>query len=160
MRTRFEPMRPWTRSHEKFAKAWGELQNALGRLGVQMAGDRLGSWLHARWGVHTIRELRPAQARAGCRQLNAWRASVERRCDGYREYPRQVRRNYRRHLLRTLSPPDGDYAAHVRRVDARVTTVFGARSADKTASTQPEKFENLIAGTPLAGLGRLMPSES
>jgi hypothetical protein len=133
MRTRFEPMRPWTRSHEKFADAWGELGIACAA-SPWWAGGKLSNWLFVRWGVHTIRELTPAQARAGCRQLNAWRASVEGRTQGFREYPRQWRRN------------------------RRVAAAY--RTASKTAGATLEKSENLIVGVALAGLGRLMPTES
>lgn len=158
MRTRFEPMRPWTRSHEKFAEAWGRLASSEPRL--EMGAAKLERWIYVRWGVHRIRELTVAQARAGCRQLNAWRASAEGRAVEYRVHARQMRRNYRRRLLRTLSPCDGDFAAYLREIDRRVTSAFGSRTAGKTAITAPEKFENLISGTALAGLGRLIASES
>lgn len=74
MRLRHEPLGPWTRAHEKFAKAWGDL--------VACGAARSGSlerWMFVRWGVRRIRHLTPAQARHGCRQLNAWRGG----CQGY-----------------------------------------------------------------------------
>lgn len=94
MRLRHEPRPPWTRAHEKFAKAWGDLDNARARAGGE-PGD-LGRWLMVRWGVLRIIALTPQQARAGCRQLNAWRASLERKVFEPVPYPRQWRRNRRR----------------------------------------------------------------
>lgn len=132
MRTRFEPMRPWTRAHEKFVKAWEQLHGEQARLGFNV--HNLRRWLFIRWSVETVRELTPAQARAGSRQLHAWRAGVEGRTTVWGNYPRQARRQRRR--------------------------AEAVRAASNTASTRGTDFENLISGTALAGLGRLMPTES
>lgn len=129
-RTRFEPRGPWTRAHEKFAKAWGDLGIACARRGA--AGPMsLGDWLFARWRVWNIRHLTPAQAKNGARQLNAWRGGVEGWCFSVTAYPRQWKRNRRR-----------------------------ADSARNTASMRGPEFENLIRGTALEALGGLVPAES
>jgi len=146
MRTRFEPLQPWTRSHEKFVRAWGTLDQAIAERGA-VRPLPLHRWLSARWGVSFVRALTVAQVRAAARQVNAWRAGVEGRVDGYREFPRQWRRNQRRSRAWT-SAERGQFAA-----------AWDA-AAGNTASSPPDKFENLIAGTALAGLGRLMPTES
>lgn len=65
---------PWTRAHERFAKAWLALQAQQLRRGWHVSPD-LSRWIERRWSVFNIRELTPAQARHGARQLNAWRGS-------------------------------------------------------------------------------------
>lgn len=129
---RFGPRPPWTRSHEKFAKAWGDLQQALARQG---SGGSMRScdWTYRRWGVWNVRDLTPAEARAGCRQLGAWRAAVEGRIREIRAYPRQWERNQARRRRFT---------------------------AGTTAYARGGEFENLIRGTALEALGGLMPEDS
>lgn len=146
MRTRFEPMRPWTRAHEKFARAWGELQQVCARRGITLRD--LASWLEVRVGVDRIRELTPAQARWASRQVNAWRGSMLGLYDWSRarEYPRQYGRNRRR--ARAFSAGD-----------RREFQAAWEKSAGNTADAHASNFQNLIAGTALEALGRVMPSE-
>jgi hypothetical protein len=101
---------PWTRAHEKFAKAWGDLAAATSRIG---AGN-LEHWLYVRWGVRRIRELTPAQARCASRQVNAWRSGIQHGTP-CREYPRQWRRNRRRvTAYKTAASAGGEFENLIR----------------------------------------------
>jgi hypothetical protein len=91
------PLRPWTRSHEKFVEAFAAMTHASARRGlpiIDMAG-----WLERNYGVRLVRRLTVAQARKARRSMNAWRAGIEGLAPP-RAYPRQWRRNQRRAAAR------------------------------------------------------------
>lgn len=79
-----------TRAHFKFAKAWALLRATLGA----QAPVSLARWMGVRWGVEALQDLTPQQARAGARQLHAWRGSLTHGAP-MNAYPRQWRRNAR-----------------------------------------------------------------
>jgi hypothetical protein len=130
---RFEPRPPWTRAHEALVHAWETLHQVHARRGLVL--NSLHDWLERNYGEAKVRRLTTAQARNARRRLNAWRGGIEGRCL-LREYPRQWRRNYRR---------------------ARASW---QRTASNTATNGPPIFSDIIRGTALEGLGRLLSTES